>query len=189
MAEPKPAEPLVLSVNCIHDGRFYAAGTATPYTSEADLPLAMKGFIASEATPAPFDPSVRNIYGDMTPAARRQVRQLELAAAEREWFEEQAAEPLPEDVQAALEDSHAAYIARLKAEAEYDGKLADTAFQAAQPAPPPQLYVRRGGEWGHVERAKLKPAEHVFVRRENGQMESVGVVDSNGQPPPPEITF
>jgi hypothetical protein len=50
-----------------------------------------------------------------------------------------------------------------------------------------QLYVRRGGEWGRVQNSKLKIGEHVFVRRENGQMESVGVVDSNGGLPPQEI--
>ena len=40
---------------------------------------------------------------------------------------------------------------------------------------------------GKVQNAKLKPGEHVFVKRENGEMEAVGVVDSRGEPPPQKI--
>ena len=90
-------------------------------------------------------------------------------------------------MQAALEDSHAKHIGRLLKEAEVNAKLTDAAYAAVQPAPPPQLYVRRGGAWGRVQNSKLKPGETCFVKRENGEMEAVGVVDSNGEPPPQEI--
>ena len=59
--------------------------------------------------------------------------------------------------------------------------MVDAAYKAAQAPEPPQLYVRRGGAWGQVERAKLKPGETCFVKRENGAMEAVGVVDSRGE--------
>ena len=124
----------------------------------------------------------------MSPPVRRQTRRLEMHAAHQEFAEQVAAEPLREDVAAALQDSHDIAIGRAKAQAEYSQGLVDAAHAAAQPAEPPQLFVRRGGEWGRVQNAKLKPGEHVFVKRPNGEMEAVGVVDATGGLPPEEIT-
>ena len=36
--------------------------------------------------------------------------------------------------------------------------------------------------------ARLRPGEHVFVKREAGVWDAVGVVDSNGELPPEEVT-
>ena len=44
-----------------------------------------------------------------------------------------------------------------------------------------------GGEGVRTERAKLRPGEYVFVLRPNGEYETMGVVDSRGEPPPPEV--
>ena len=186
MAEQLTAPgPIILSVNAIVNGTFFSAGTALPFTAESELPESLKPFIATAEAPPP-EPVQRNIY-DMSPPVRRQARRLEMHAAHQELAEQVASEPLPEDVQAALESEHDIAIGRAKAQAEYNQSVVDAAYAAAQADEPPQRYVRRGGEWGHVERAKLKPGETVFVKRENGEMEAVGVVDATGGLPPQEI--
>jgi hypothetical protein len=184
--EQPPPEPIRLSVNCIADGRFFCAGTPLPFQRE-DLPEALKAFISTGSSATPFEPSERNLYNDMSPHARHQARRLAQAAQEKDWAEEQASAPLREDIAAALADEHDIATSRAKAQAEYDQALSDAAHAVMQPVPPPQFYVRRGGEWAHVERAKLKVGETVFVRRESGQMESVGAINQNGEPPEPEI--
>jgi hypothetical protein len=189
MSKPEASEPppaVVLNVSAIVGGVFYGAGTPLPYENENDLLASLKPFIATGEEPS-LQPVVRNIY-DLSPAARRQVRQLEMQAAHQEFAEQVASEPLPPETAAALQASHNIAIRRARAQLEHNQTVIDAAHAAAQSAEPPQLFVKRGGEWGHVERAKLKVGEHVFVRRENGQMESVGVVNSRGEPPPPEIT-
>ena len=184
-AEPPP-QPVTLNVNCIVGGVFFHAGTPTPYATEADLPASLKPFVASEAAPPP-EPVERNIY-DMPLSLKRQVGKLQLAAAEKAWAEEQASEPLPPETAAALEAKHELHIGTALAQAKYNDDAVDAVYeQAAATAQPQQLFVRRGGEMGHVERCRLKPGEHVFALRANGQYEAVGVVDSNGLPPPPEV--
>ena len=188
MSEPNPAEPLMLSVNAIINGTFFSAGTPLPFGSESELPESLRPFLATAAAPPP-EPPVRNIY-DMSPLVRRQARRLEMHAAHQEFAEQVASEPLREDVAAVLEAEHDTAIGRAKAEAEYHQRLSDGIYKQLEEeaaAKVAQLYVRRGGEWGRVQNSKLKIGEHVFVRRENGQMESVGVVDATGGLPPQEI--
>jgi hypothetical protein len=189
MSEPKTAEPLVLSVNAIINGQFFSAGTPLPFTDESALPESLKPFVAGPDAPKPFDPSVRNIY-DLSPLARREVRRLESIAAEKEWAQQVADEPLPPETAAALEASHELHIGRAKAQAEYSQRLSDGIYKQLEEeaaARVVQLYVRRGGEWGRVQNSKLKPGETVFAKRENGEMEAVGVINSRGEPPPQEI--
>jgi hypothetical protein len=124
------------------------------------------------------------------PTSRRTrggIQKLAAIAAEREAAEAQADQPLRPDIAGALEAAHEQSISARKAQAEYHHALADAAYeQAAAAAEPVQYYVKRGGEWGRVQNSKPKPGETVYVRREN-EMEAVGVVDSRGEPPPPEI--
>jgi hypothetical protein len=112
--------PIVLSVNCIHNGQFYGAGTAVPFT-ETDLPAALRPFIATAAAPPP-EPVQRNIY-DLPLSARRQARRLEMHAAHQEFAEQVAAAPLPEDVQAALEAGRDLHIGKALAQAQYPARL------------------------------------------------------------------
>jgi hypothetical protein len=173
-------------VNCIHNGQFYQAGAPTPYASEADLPAALRAFVATGGEPS-TQPVERNVY-DLPLSIRRQVREHERAAAEKAWAEEQASAPLRPDIAEALQDAHDRSIGLAKAQAQLNQDVVDAAYAAAEAAAePPQLYVRRGGEWARVERAKLKAGETCFVRRPSGEMEAVGVVDSRGEPPLPEI--
>jgi hypothetical protein len=186
--EQPAAEPIVLRENCIINGKFYAAGEPLPYDREEDLPAALKPLIAGPGAPAPFQPSERDIYNNLPRSLRRQARMLEHAVAYEDQEIAQMNKPLPPETAAAIEDAHTRSIALQKAQAEYNGKLLDAAYeQAAAAAQPPPLYVRRGGEWGRVARAKLKPGEHVFALRPNGEYETIGVVDSRGEPPPPEV--
>ena len=142
--------PVILSVKAIVGGVFFPAGIELPFENEGALPESLKPFIATAEAPAP-EPVQRNIY-DLPLSTRRQVRGLELAAAEKEWAEQQASEPLrEEDVAAALEDAHAARVGRAKAQLEHNQTVVDAAYEAAQQAEPPQLFVRRGGEWGRVQ--------------------------------------
>jgi hypothetical protein len=83
MPAPEQPSPLVLSANAIINGQFYAAGSAVPYASEADLPENLKPFVAT-GDETPFKPSERNIY-DMPPPLLRQARKLETIAAEKAW--------------------------------------------------------------------------------------------------------
>ena len=104
----------MLSVNCIHNGQFYPAGTPTPYASEADLPLALKAFVARGDEPPPFNLSERNIY-DLPPHLRRQVRGLQLAVDEKEAAEAAFDEPLREDIAEVLQSEHDTAIGRARA--------------------------------------------------------------------------
>ena len=186
MKTEQTAGPVRLSVNTVVDGRWFAAGEALPYASEAGLPAVLKPFIASGAELLP-DPSDRDIY--LSNQARRQARRLEAIAEEKEWAEQQASEPLPPDVAAALQDSHDRYIGEALAQAKHNQSAIDNAHEAiAAAAEPTQYFVRRGGEWARSQNARLKPGESVFVRRPNGEMEAAGIVDSRGQLPPEEIT-
>ena len=96
--------------------------------------------------------------------------------------------PLPEETRLALEDAHAKNIGLQMAQAEANHRFMDSAYEAAaRTAEPPQLYVRRGGAWGKVQNCKLRPGEFVFVVRPTGEYETIGVVNSSGEPPPPEF--
>jgi hypothetical protein len=112
------------------------------------------------------------------------VRKLELAAAEKEWAEAQAIEPLPPETAEVLQAEHDLRIGAALKQAEVSAQLVDAAYEAAQPAHPRQLFVRRGGEMGNVERCRLKPGELIFARTPAGEYEAVGCVDSRGGLPP-----
>ena len=163
MAEQVIAQrPITLTVNAIVNGAFFSAGAPLPFKDENELPETLRPFVASEAAPPP-EPVQRDIY-DLPLSIRRQVRGLERTAAEKAWAEQQASEPLREDVAAALEAEHDTAIGLAKAKAQYNQDVVDAAYEAAQPAPPRQLYVKRGGAMGQVERCRLKPGELIFAR-------------------------
>ena len=126
-SEPPPA--VILTVNAIVGGVFFHAGTPTPYASEADLPASLKPFVATAEAPPP-EPVERNIY-DMPLSLKRQVGKLQLAAAEKAWAEKQAAEPLRQDVAAALEDAHDRSVSIAKAQKKYNDRLTDAAYAQA----------------------------------------------------------
>jgi hypothetical protein len=46
MKTEQPPAPIVLTVNTIIDGAFIRAGDALPFTSAADLPESLKGYVA-----------------------------------------------------------------------------------------------------------------------------------------------
>jgi hypothetical protein len=183
-----PAGPVVLSANCIADGRFIPAGSETPFTEET-LPEHLRQYLARGDEEPFYSPAERNIY-DLPPHLRRQARQALGNVQWQDWAEEVASEPLPAETAAVLQTKHDEHIASLKAQGAYAQKLADAAYEQAAAeasAQQTQYFVRRGGMWAHVERAKLRPGETCFVKRENGQMEAAGCVDSTGSPPPSEI--
>ena len=147
-------------------------------------------------------------YGDRTYAVdpegailsqhgRREAARLAGAAAAQEWAEEEALRQgeLPKETLEALQAAHDTQIGIALATAASAERTRNAGITAAQeaaareaePAKPLAFFVRRGGEWGRIERSKLKPGEHVFTKRPNGQMQTVGVVDAIGQAPPEEM--
>ncbi len=178
---PEPPSAVILSVNAIIEGVFYRAGTPLPYQSEKDLPPNLQPFVATGQEPS-LQPVMRNIY-DLSPAARRQIRVHEAAAAEKAWAEQVADEPLPPETAEALQASHDIAIGRARAQLEHNQAVIDAAHAAAQPTEPRQLFVRRGGELGHAERCRLKPAELIFARTPTGEYEAVGHTNSNAEIP------
>ena len=185
-APEQPTTTLMLSVNAIIGGKFYGAGTPLPFTDENDLPASLKPFRATGEEPS-TQPVERNIY-DLPLSVRRQVRKLELAAAEKEWAEAQAAAPLREDVAAALEAEHDIAIGRAKAQMAFNQSAIDNAHAAAAAAAEPApLFVRRGAVYKRCDATRLRPGEQFFAKRAGG-WEYVGVINARGEPPPPEIT-
>jgi hypothetical protein len=185
--QPPAAEPIRLSTNCIVAGKFIPAGEPVPYEREEDLPPNLRGLVATGEEPVPFSPAERDFYG---PGLRRHAREIKGNVAWQDWCEENANPPLREDVRAVLEDEHARRIEKLKAQALVNQGMADAVYAVAQAeaeTKATEYFVRRGGAWGRVENAKLRPGETVFVKRENGQMEAAGTIDSRGQPPEQEI--
>jgi hypothetical protein len=166
MPAEQPREPIVLTANAIVGGQFIRAGDPTPYEREEDLPEAMKAFIAT-GEETPFDPGERDIYGDLPRNTRRQIQRLEAIAAEREAAAAAFNTPLPEGAAEVLEAEHAKHIGLAKARMAYNQSVIDSAYEGAaqrEEEARTQYYVRRGGAWGHVERAKLKPGETVSAR-------------------------
>jgi hypothetical protein len=112
------------------------------------------------------------------------VQGLQVIAAEREAAEEEADQPLRPDIAEALEAAHDKAIGVALKQAEINQRLSDAAYeQAAQAAQPRELFVRRGGEMGRTDRCRLRVGETVFARMPNGEYESVGRVNSNGEIP------
>jgi hypothetical protein len=133
-----------------------------PYANEADLPPSLQPFIACEGA-QPLPPPERNIY-DLPSSVRRQVRGLELAAAEKEWAEEQASEPLREDVAAALRAKHDLSIGKALAQAKYNQDAIDNAYVISAAPEPQKFFVKRGAIYTSAEKVqKLKPSENVSI--------------------------
>ena len=190
MAKPpeKPAGSIVLSTAAIVDGVYFRAGEPVPYAREADPPPNLKAVVATGEEEPAFSPAERDIY---SPHLAREARRIQGNIQLQDWAEQEAeADPLPEDVKEVLEDEHSRRIEKLRAQMAFNQGATDGAYAqaaAAAAAKETHFYVRRGGAWGHVERAKLKPGETVFVKRPNGEMEAAGIIDANGEPPPSEI--
>ena len=203
----KPPEPIRLCENSIIAGVFYRAGEALPFEHVEDLPESLKGLVATEADPAPWTPAERNIYyrDDQGPEpgeaviyqatgggqwVRRQAAQLASGLQEQIYAEQeaQAANKLSPELEEVLQDSHDKHIALTKAQMEASQRLTDAIYEdAAQRAEPQKFYVKRGAVYVDARKAKVKPAENVFVKRSSGEYECVGVADSEGQLPDEEI--
>ena len=207
--------PIVLSVNTIiHVGgfqgsQFFAAGSETPFRSIDEVPAPLRAFVVTPGDSLPeaaeerfgsFEPNVTyslNSDGSRGRAIRRQVAELSSARAEQESAERAAeaeAEAWPLGAKEALEAAHDARIATQIKTLEIRDRDRDAAIAAAQAEaggaeekPAAMLYVKRGGVWAHAEKAKLRPAEQVFVKEPSGAWAAVGVVDATGALPPPEV--
>ena len=187
----QPAEPIRLSTNCIVDGIFIRAGDPTPYVREEDLPENLRPLVATGDEEPPYHPSERNIYFGSAGARGRARRVL----SNVQWQEtlEAAAlaeQVLPAEAEEALQAEHDLRIGKAKAQAEFNRAAADAAYEAASKQAAEtvtQYFVRRGGEFARVERARLKPGEATFVKRPNGEYEASGFVNAEGEPPDPEI--
>ena len=167
---PKPPEKpagIILSCNTIFEGKFIAAGTVTPYKCEADLPESLKPFVADEGETF-YAPADRDLYAHPDPRIQP--------------------DPLPPETQAELEAAHIRRMSLLMARAEGVQNEVDAVYERAEAkAKVTRYFVRRGGNWGAVQNANLKPGEPVFVKRPNGEMEVSGYIDSKGDWPDPEI--
>ena len=107
------------------------------------------------------------------------------------WAEEQAeaAGKLPPETEAALQDAHDKASALAKAQIQFNRDQTDAAYEsAAQEAEgrAVQFFVKRGGEMGKVQNARLKPGEKCFMR-DGDEWVFAGFIDSNGEPPPQPI--
>jgi hypothetical protein len=205
--------PITLSVDAIVrvggfvGSKLVRAGEPTPYKTAADVPIALRPFIinnevdvgpAESSAGGMFQPGV--VYN--TDAAghivsRRGQREAARLAREASWQDEVeasaiAANELPPETQAALEDARAVDIAlQIKtaeiAQARRDDQ--EAALRAGETAKPPELFVRRGAVFMHTAKAKLRPGETVFARQPSGEWWGAGVVDSTASLPPPEVTL
>jgi hypothetical protein len=198
----EPAGPIVLTANVIDSGKFYPAGSETPFT-EATLPEHLRQYLASGQEDF-YSPAQRDIYQGQ-PAGpepgfifqgagsgqwvQRQAARTAAGLQEQAWAEAEAsAETLPPETLAVLEDEHTHRIDKLKAQAAYNAKIVDAAYESlAQASEPPALFVRRGGEMGRVERSKLKVGEAVYAKFGEGDWQVVGHVNANGEAPEPPL--
>lgn len=124
--------------------------------------------------------------GRLGRALRRQVAELE---AEEFLTEEEANAPLPPQIAESLQEAHESNVARQTAQAQADARRADGISDAAIAASQPvELFVLRvGRHYIPLNRARVRPEEHVFVKDANGNYESIGICDSCGEPPDPPV--
>ena len=130
----------------------------------------------------------------MTRSGAEQAARLRAIYEHKDWSEEQASEPLRDDVAAALEDSHPSHIGLAKAVAEHQqaavDRLHDQLARESDEKIQQAMFVKRGARhYVPVEKVKdLSPGEHVFVRRESSnRYDSIGIVNSLGELPEQEI--
>ena len=98
--------------------------------------------------------------------------------------EAEAAGQLPKETIEALEAEHDRRLEKARRNCRIMRGSA-IAFMSRRPrklAKVSQFSVRRGGEWAKVQNAKLKPGEAVFIKRESGEIEAAGTIDSRGKP-------
>jgi hypothetical protein len=183
----KQPEPIRLTTACVINGRYYRAGEPLPFANESEVPPNLAHLIGEPEVP--WHPCERDYY---SPEIRRQAAQVR---GNVQWqdaaeVEAEAAQQLPPEVKEVLEEEYSRRIQKLKAQKAYDQSVADDIYAAAEAqaaAKESRYFVKRGGEFARVERAKLKPGETCFVKRENGEYEAAGLIDAAGAPPPPEI--
>jgi hypothetical protein len=200
---PKANEPpaiVRISTNTILGNRFFNAYEPLPVASVEDLPENLRPLVVT-SEPEAEEPNVARgsfqtgVIYEMTEDGRlgrihkrkveRQVAELEAAAQEDEWIEEQLDAPLPPEIAESLQEEHEDAVALAKAQLAADARRSDEASDAAATAAePPQLYVKRGvRHYAPAHKARLKPDEPVFVRQPEGHFECIGQTDGNAQLP------
>ena len=96
-------------------------------------------------------------------------------------------EPLPEDVQAALQDAHDRAIGLEIAHLEHRQSAIDNLHEAVPaPAETAQYFVKRGAVFKRINATRLRPGEQYFAKRAGG-WEYASVINANGEPPEQEI--
>ena len=194
---PDPAAP--------GGSRFIVAGQDSPYRSLDEVPINLRGVIAS-GEPEPQEPNEARanfqtgVVYELTDDNRlgralrrkveRQVRGLQAENAFEEQLEEQAAnEELPPEIVADLEQSHAAAVGLEAAQRAAEAQAADAlSDDVAESLEPPELFVQRPGRhYQSALKAKLKPGENVYVREPDGSYEFIGTCDSMGGLPDPPL--
>jgi hypothetical protein len=207
--------PIVLSIDAIIQtgdftgSRLFRRGEPTPYRDLSEVPGPLRGFVVTPGDSLPeaaeerfgsFEPNVSysmHSDGSRGRAIRRVAGQLAAADSFQQWAEEQASAPPDEALASALaivQEQHDIAVALQIKELEIRDRDAAAAIAAAEAEaggaeekPAVMLYVRRGGVWAHAEKAKLRPAEQVFVKEPSGEWAVIGVVDANGGLP--EVTI
>ena len=169
--QPAAAAALItLSVNCVANGKFFAAGEAIPYTNEGDVPPALAPFILREEEDdagTPETPTLafrpNTVYTTtpeghiLSPAGKRQAAQLAHEAAWQAAAEVAAeeAQVLPDGVAEALAAEHDVRIGIALATAELAARDRDGAPAAIQAAPDEEEGAG----------AEQKPADPLYVGR------------------------
>ena len=75
---------------------------------------------------------------------QREISQREAELEEEQWLEDEASQPLPEDVAADLEDQHRAHVAQQAAQAAAEARRADQIADALiAEQEPRELFVKR----------------------------------------------
>jgi hypothetical protein len=201
--EPPPA--IRISTNTILGNKFFKAYEPLPFARAEDLPENLRPLVVT-GEPEPEEPNIprgnfeTGVIYEMTDDGRlgralrrkveRQVAELEAAAQEAEWIEDElAAAELPPEVADSLQAAHDDAIAFAKAQAEVDARRADEIADAAIAAQEPvQMYVRRGDRhYAPAGSARLKPGEDVFIRQPSGRFHCIGTTDGHSQLPDPPI--
>jgi hypothetical protein len=202
-----PPTPIRLTTNTIWEGKFYAAGEPLPVASVEELTDNLKPLVitgepeAEEPNEARGSFQLNTVY-ELTDdnrlgrihkrSVQRQIAELEAENAEADWIEEEVANAeLPPEIVESLEESHADAVEFAKAQAAAAARAADEASDAAAAASePPTLLVPRGDRhYQAAHKARLRPAEPVFVRKPDGHFECIGETDGHSQLPDFPITL
>jgi len=197
----EPPAPIRLSTNCIWEGKFYNRGEPLPVERAEDLTENLQQVVdTSEPEEEPANEArgsfqLNTLY-EMTDDGRlgrtlrrkveRQVAELEAAAQEDDWIEEQVANAeLPPEIAEGLQEEHERHVGLQKAQLAVDARRSDeTSDAAAAASEPVQMYVRRGSRhYQPAHKARLKAGESVYVRKPDGGLECIGETDSKAELP------